>query len=44
MFNYAIMNGLYSVPVLFNAIPPLILKQNIRSQINQYLKEAKEEE
>ncbi len=41
MFHYAIMNGLYSLPILFNAIPPLVLKQNIRNQVHQYLKEAK---
>ena len=38
------MNGLYSLPVLFNAVPPLVLKQSIRNQLNNYLKEAKEEE
>ncbi len=29
---------------MFNAIPPLVLKQNARNQVSQYLKEAKEEE
>ncbi len=42
MFNYAIMNGLYSLPILFNAIPPLVLRQNIRTQLNNFLKQAKE--
>jgi len=41
MFNYSIMNGLYSLPILFSAVPPLVLKQTVRNQVNQYLKEAK---
>jgi hypothetical protein len=38
MFHYAVMNGLYSLPILFGALPPLPLKQNVRMQIHQFLK------
>lgn len=44
MFHYAIMNGLYSLPILFSAIPPLVLKQSARVQVNTYLKEFRDEE
>lgn len=38
MFGYAILNGLYSLPILFAAIPILPLKQSIRIQLYQILK------
>lgn len=44
MFNYAIMNGLYSLPILYNVVPVLPIKNAMRNQIHQFLRQAKDEE
>ena len=38
------MNGLYSLSILFNVLPALPMKNAMRNQVHQFLKEAKDEE
>ncbi len=44
LLSYSILNGLYSLPILFNSLPILTLKTTIRSTIYNILKEPKDEE
>lgn len=37
LLQYALMNGLNSLPVLFNAAPILLLSNQVRSQISSIL-------
>ena len=37
LLQYALMNGLNSLPILFNAVPILMLTNQIRNQVNSII-------
>lgn len=37
MLHYALQNGLHSLPVLFNAVPVIMLTNQVRNQISSIL-------
>lgn len=42
LLAYAVANGLYSLPIMINAIPVMVLLSNTRATILSILKEEKE--